>query len=119
MILLTLLILRRACYFDGERKLRFFKLYTQTNCFHECKSNYSAELCKCVHVGMPRDKKTDICSNKDVQCMMSVFWLFDDDSKPSVKNCKWLCCKLQLIFLNLINYILKSVIHLVRALNMM
>ena len=26
----------RKCYFDGERKLNNFKVYTQKNCFAEC-----------------------------------------------------------------------------------
>jgi amiloride-sensitive sodium channel len=28
----------RKCYFDNERKLKFFKIYTQKNCEQECVS---------------------------------------------------------------------------------
>ena len=28
----------RNCYFDGERKLKYFKIYTQQNCEMECLS---------------------------------------------------------------------------------
>jgi acid-sensing ion channel, other len=28
----------RKCYFEGERKLKFFKIYTQSNCELECES---------------------------------------------------------------------------------
>lgn len=31
----------RNCYFDDERKLKYFKVYTQTNCEQECLSEIS------------------------------------------------------------------------------
>lgn len=39
---------RRGCYFNGERQLRFFKMYTQNNCELECLSNYTKNECGCV-----------------------------------------------------------------------
>lgn len=33
----------RSCYFEGERELRFFKVYTKRNCAIECFSNYSRQ----------------------------------------------------------------------------
>jgi Amiloride-sensitive sodium channel len=29
---------QRQCYFEGERKLKFYKIYTQSNCEFECLS---------------------------------------------------------------------------------
>lgn len=39
---------RRGCYFDHERSLHFFDIYTQANCDLECESNYSLSICGCV-----------------------------------------------------------------------
>lgn len=44
---------RRQCYFDSERQLRFFKVYTQRNCELECLSNFTKELCSCVKFSLP------------------------------------------------------------------
>lgn len=44
----------RRCYFEYERKLRFYKQYTQQNCEWECLSNYTLKQCGCVKYSMPR-----------------------------------------------------------------
>ena len=38
----------RNCYFDDERKLKYFEKYTRNNCEEECLSNLFLELCQCV-----------------------------------------------------------------------
>lgn len=43
----------RQCYFTAERPLRFFRYYTQHNCEMECLTNYSLNICGCVHFAMP------------------------------------------------------------------
>lgn len=45
---------RRGCYFSEERKLRYFKEYTQQNCDIECFTNITYKLCGCVSFHMPR-----------------------------------------------------------------
>lgn len=44
---------RRKCFFTFERRLRFFKMYTQNNCNAECLSNFTKNECKCVKFSMP------------------------------------------------------------------
>lgn len=44
---------RRQCYFNSERQLRFFKVYTQRNCELECLSNFTRIECGCVKFSMP------------------------------------------------------------------
>lgn len=44
----------RGCFMDSERKLRFYKHYTQHNCELECFSNFTLNLCGCVQFSMPR-----------------------------------------------------------------
>lgn len=45
---------KRQCFFDSERQLRFYKVYTQRNCELECLSNFTKEACGCVKFSMPR-----------------------------------------------------------------
>lgn len=43
----------RGCFFQTDRKLRFFKTYNQRNCGFECLANYTMEQCGCVAFWMP------------------------------------------------------------------
>lgn len=38
----------RQCYFNSERQLRFYQMYTQRNCEMECLSNFTLKQCGCV-----------------------------------------------------------------------
>lgn len=58
----------RQCYFNGERYLRFFQVYTQQNCELECLANYTMAKCGCVKFSMPRDTSTPVCGAKSVTC---------------------------------------------------
>lgn len=44
---------KRQCFFTDERKLRFYKIYAQTNCEAECLSNFTKMECGCVQFSMP------------------------------------------------------------------
>jgi hypothetical protein len=39
---------RRNCYFDHEKVLKMFKVYSKKNCEHECQSFAYADRCNCV-----------------------------------------------------------------------
>ncbi|XP_055590905.1 pickpocket protein 28-like [Uranotaenia lowii] len=52
---------RRKCFFDHERYLRFFRVYTQSNCEHECLANFTIRRCGCVAFYMPRAPGVRIC----------------------------------------------------------
>ena len=45
---------QRQCFFSSERRLRFFKQYTKSNCETECLSNFTRKECGCVKFSMPR-----------------------------------------------------------------
>lgn len=55
---------RRQCFFDSERQLRFFKIYTQQNCELECLSNFTKQECGCVKFSMPSKLPIAISINK-------------------------------------------------------
>ena len=59
---------RRQCYFNDERQLKFFKVYTQSNCELECLANYTINECGCVKFSTPRDKYTRICNQDEIKC---------------------------------------------------
>ncbi|CRK87601.1 CLUMA_CG001397, isoform A [Clunio marinus] len=59
---------RRQCFFNDERHLKFFRVYTQSNCELECLANFTLDQCKCVKFSMPRDTETRICTQSEVSC---------------------------------------------------
>jgi amiloride-sensitive sodium channel len=58
----------RQCFFEDEKKLRFFKLYTQSNCEIECLANFTLNTCGCVKFSMPHDDETNICGQDKLEC---------------------------------------------------
>lgn len=44
---------KRSCYFKSERKLRFFKSYSQQKCEMECLANFTTKEYDCVPFYMP------------------------------------------------------------------
>ncbi|XP_031627361.1 pickpocket protein 28-like [Contarinia nasturtii] len=58
----------RQCFYQSERQLRFFKIYTKYNCNMECIANFIQMECGCVKFNMPRDKNTKICGVKLRKC---------------------------------------------------
>jgi len=59
----------RNCYLDNERKLKFFKIYTQRNCEIECLSEKLLKSCGCVPFDVIRDNKTKVCELFDYICV--------------------------------------------------
>lgn len=49
---------RRQCYFQKERHLRYFNIYSQTNCELECLANFTLSKCGCVKFSMPREYRS-------------------------------------------------------------
>lgn len=46
---------RRQCVYETERKLRYFKTYTQHHCDMECASNFTYWRCGCVNFWLPSE----------------------------------------------------------------
>lgn len=59
----------RNCYFEGERKLKFFKTYSKPHCQLECLTNFTLKACGCVLFWMPRNQTTSVCKFSDLQCI--------------------------------------------------
>uniref|UniRef100_A0A1B0AX56 Uncharacterized protein n=1 Tax=Glossina palpalis gambiensis TaxID=67801 RepID=A0A1B0AX56_9MUSC len=59
---------RRQCFLSNERELKFFKIYTQTNCELECLTNFTLNKCGCVKFSMPRTHDMPICREDKIHC---------------------------------------------------
>lgn len=61
----------RRCYFEGERKLLYFKTYTKALCDWECQSNWTFTHCGCVKFSMPRNESMRVCATlEEVKCYL-------------------------------------------------
>lgn len=76
----------RLCYFEGERKLHFFRIYTKHNCEIECFSNYSLKTCNCVQFDIVRETDTRVCgvSEDDRKCIFLFKESFRDYSRTGM-----------------------------------
>lgn len=59
---------KRKCFFTDEKFLRYFQLYSATNCLLECEANYTEEMCGCIPYYLPRDQDTNLCDKSDDTC---------------------------------------------------
>ncbi|KAH8264123.1 hypothetical protein KR038_003287 [Drosophila bunnanda] len=60
--------LRRQCFLSQERSLRFFKVYTESNCQLECLANFTLTKCGCVKFSMPRNMDMPVCGEDKIHC---------------------------------------------------
>lgn len=93
----------RLCYFEGERQLKFFKVYTKYNCEIQWMSNYLLQHCNCVPFHLPRDPDTRVCGSlmSEQICFGAVTWHFQlnlplivdvpDDADSMDRICLPLC----------------------------
>lgn len=58
----------RNCYFNSEYQLKYFKIYTSSNCHEECLRNSIEKECGCVKFSMPRDSKANVCDAEELPC---------------------------------------------------
>jgi acid-sensing ion channel, other len=47
-------LVQRNCYFSDERRLKYFKQYTQTNCEIECFLEKALQQCGCLPMAIER-----------------------------------------------------------------
>ncbi|EDW17776.1 pickpocket protein 28 [Drosophila mojavensis] len=59
---------RRQCYFQRERRLRYFNTYSQTNCELECLANFTLSECGCVKFSMPHNVNVPVCGLGNLTC---------------------------------------------------
>ncbi|XP_053658997.1 pickpocket protein 28-like [Anopheles marshallii] len=77
---------KRQCFFNHERRLRFFQIYNQQNCELECLTNVTLELCKCVRFSMPRANETKVCALSMWHCMNSAKWFLRPVNREALQH---------------------------------
>lgn len=82
---------KRQCFLNEERKMRFFKIYTKSNCQLECLTNFTLRNCQCVHFSMPRSRDTPVCESDKWGCARDARKLFT--RKMLEENLKPICQK--------------------------
>lgn len=55
---------QRGCFYNFERRLAFFEIYSYKNCIFECLANYTALHYGCVPFFMPRTYLSNVDLNK-------------------------------------------------------
>ncbi|ODN01494.1 Pickpocket protein 28 [Orchesella cincta] len=63
---------KRNCYFEGELPLKYYNVYSASNCLDECVANITYERCSCVRYYMPRDDSREICRPRNITCAEDV-----------------------------------------------
>jgi len=71
----------RGCYFEDEKRLKYFKTYTKVLCEYECMTNYTLSECGCVKFSMPREPNTLVCTIDDVGCYLKAMKKWPDYGK--------------------------------------
>jgi amiloride-sensitive sodium channel len=86
----------RECYFEDERKLKFFKSYTKTLCEYECVTNYTLKACGCVKFNMPRTNSTPVCDIDKISCYRNASLTLNNELTAC--NCLATCNDIQYVF---------------------
>ncbi|XP_064210820.1 pickpocket protein 28-like isoform X2 [Tribolium castaneum] len=60
---------KRRCYLKGEKVLKYFLVYSQSNCQLECYTNFTMKTCGCVFYFMPREGETPVCGAGSYNCL--------------------------------------------------
>lgn len=84
----------RVCFLDGEKYLRFFKVYTTKNCKVECFANISSKVCGCVSFDVIRDSDMPVCELYDYPCLLDLEYemkFFEKSEKAKSCNCLQSC----------------------------
>lgn len=46
---------QRKCFYNDERQLHFFRIYSQENCQEKCLANFTMDMCRCAAFSMPSE----------------------------------------------------------------
>lgn len=69
---------QRRCYFNSEKKLRYFRIYSKRNCEIECLANITIAKCSCTPFWLPRDNDSchPVCGLNNYSCMTRTSYYF-------------------------------------------
>ncbi|XP_017783361.1 PREDICTED: pickpocket protein 28-like [Nicrophorus vespilloides] len=74
-------IKKRQCFFNNERYLQFYRLYSERNCKLECQANFTLNLCGCIPYYLPKNMSTKICDKKKEECSNRAKYIIEKYTK--------------------------------------
>lgn len=60
---------KRNCFFDDEKELKYFRTYSKVNCEMECISQLAIERCNCTPFYFVREESTPLCYINELKCI--------------------------------------------------
>ncbi|KAF2901091.1 hypothetical protein ILUMI_05094 [Ignelater luminosus] len=85
----------RKCYLNDERKLRFFKSYTQQNCLQECLLNTIFNVCNCLPFYMLGYGDIPICGPGSLPCINNATEQYTSNGEHQKCSCLPSCTSLE------------------------
>ncbi|RZF32442.1 hypothetical protein LSTR_LSTR001906 [Laodelphax striatellus] len=98
---------KRGCYYNHERKLKMFSLYTYNNCETECIVNITINRCKCATNFLPHfgsQRSCGVFTKADMECVKRIYYSgsanISDDIRTQYSSCNCLpsCVELKYNF---------------------
>lgn len=74
----------RDCFFEGERKLKYFKTYTKYLCETECLTNFSLRSCGCTHFSYPHMENEKVCGLSEDECFLNAYYNWPEMDEMSI-----------------------------------
>jgi acid-sensing ion channel, other len=83
---------KRGCYFEGEKKLKYFKVYTKRNCEFECLAEnlHSSPKLNCTPYYMVRTESMDHCDYRHEYNVGMQTFLISKGFSKTAKKCSCL-----------------------------
>ena len=60
---------KRECLFDRERDTAFNGIYSQSDCFSECRMKSIDAMCQCIPFMIPLSNRSTVCTLADIPCL--------------------------------------------------
>lgn len=105
----------RKCYFDGERELKFFKIYTHKNCEFECLSEKLYKKCDCVPFHYIRKPSWEVCEQRRMKnCIQKYIFERSMGQKDESDNCNCLptCSSVTYVYEVIESKLVKKEVHI-------
>jgi hypothetical protein len=78
---------KRGCFFDGERELKFYKVYTKLNCEVECYADFLHKAINCTPFFLARVESLRVCDLDDIRSIISAGSLNDTHKCNCLERC--------------------------------
>ncbi|XP_059489263.1 pickpocket protein 28-like [Neocloeon triangulifer] len=87
---------RRKCYFEEERPLAFFRIYSVSSCVAECLANATQRKCRCREHFMPAaNDSVRVCGFLDtINCVKDIGDVISGSSNRKLCDCQPACTEL-------------------------